>query len=339
MIVSKKIFLLIIVSIIFFIPSCSNDFQLTEGAVNIPVVYGFLTPEDEYTYIRVEKAFIDENVSGRELALDPTNFYYENITVTISNKTNPDKLSPEVQLERVDGNLIGLVREEGAFANTPNYLYRTRTSLLNLNPGDEYKVTIRDDKDNVMTEATTFCLTPYIPESMTTPSMNNDLSFTTIGTTNFRWINDRNAKLHNLQLIFYFDEIKNNQVNRRELIWNLGRNIVSDDNRAGFSIRGNEFYSFMASSLEKDPTIRRFFDKATIKLTSGGQEIQEFLTVANANLGITSSGEIPTFSNFSNQALGIFSSRTRYVREDVRLARMTLDSLRNGSVTKELNFQ
>lgn len=317
--------------------SCSNDFQLTEGEVNIPVVYGFLTPESEFTYIRVEKAFIDESVSGTVLAADPDNLYYNDITVSISHVSNPDKLP--VSLVRIDGNLEGLVREEGIFANAPNYLYKVATADLNLIPGDEYKITIRDGSDNILTEASTFCLTPYNDESLTTPSMNSDLSFNPIGTTSFRWLTDRNAAMHNLQIVFFYDEIREGVSAKKELIWNLGRNIVSDDNRAAYSIRGNEFYSFMANSLDKDPSVRRFFDRATINITSGGREVREYLTVANANLGITSSGEIPTYSNLSNGALGIFSSRTHFTRENIRLARLTLDSLRNGSVTKELNFQ
>lgn len=317
--------------------SCSNDFQLTEGDVNIPVVYGFLTPESEFTYVRVEKAFVDENIPGTELAADPQNLYYEDILVTITHVNNPNKLP--VSLTRIDGNLEGLVRDQGIFANTPNYLYKVATADLNLIPGDEYKITIRDASDNVMTEATTYCLSPYIEESLTTPSMNSDLSFTTTTSTSFRWITDPNAALHNLEIIFYYDEIKEGVSSKEELVWNLGRNIVSDDNRVSFSIRGNEFYSFLANSLEKDPSIRRFFDRATINITSGGREIREYLTVANANLGITSSGEIPTYSNLSNGALGVFSSRIQFTRENIRLARLTLDSLRNGSVTKELNFQ
>lgn len=323
--------------ILLSLASCSNDFQLTEGEVNIPVVYGFLTPEDEFTYIRVEKAFIDEKISGNELALDPNNLYYNNISVSISNASNPDKLP--VLLSRIDGNEEGIVREEGAFASAPNYLYKVATSVLNLIPGDEYTITIKDENDNLLTEATTYCLAPYISESLTTPSMNNDLSFSAIGNTSFRWITDRNAALHNLQIVFYYDEIKNGNNEEKQAVWNLGRNILSDDNRVTFSIRGNEFYTFMANNLDKDPSIRRFFDRATINITSGGLEIREYLTVANANLGITSSGEIPTYSNLTNGALGIFSSRTKFTREDIRLSRPTLDSLRNGSVTKELNFQ
>ena len=51
--------------------SCSNDFELTEGTVDLPVVYGTISVGDSATYIRVEKAFVDEQTSAVQLAKDP----------------------------------------------------------------------------------------------------------------------------------------------------------------------------------------------------------------------------------------------------------------------------
>jgi len=64
--------------------NCANDFELTTGATNKPVVYGFLSPTDTATYIRVEKAFVDENTSALELAQRPEELYYDDIEVVFS---------------------------------------------------------------------------------------------------------------------------------------------------------------------------------------------------------------------------------------------------------------
>lgn len=106
--------------------SCSNDFELTEGAVDTPIVYGMISVGDTATYIRVERAFVDENTSALVLSKDPAQLYYNDITVKIRHI----KTSKDYTLKRVDGNLEGYQRDAGAFADAPNYLYKIKKVSL-----------------------------------------------------------------------------------------------------------------------------------------------------------------------------------------------------------------
>ena len=71
----------------FLVSSCNEDFQLTEPWKDIPVVYGMLNRFDSAQYIRLEKAFVSEDLSARELAKYPDSIYYKNAKVTLINKT------------------------------------------------------------------------------------------------------------------------------------------------------------------------------------------------------------------------------------------------------------
>ena len=105
-------FVVIIISLTIFSISCSNDFELTEIGPDVPVVYGIISAQDTATYIRVEKAYIDENIGGDILARDPANLYFEDINVKIRHIAT----GKEYNLNKVDGNLEGYKREEGAFS-------------------------------------------------------------------------------------------------------------------------------------------------------------------------------------------------------------------------------
>ncbi|MBL0026441.1 MAG: DUF4249 family protein [Saprospiraceae bacterium] len=150
---------------VFLFFSCSNDFQLTEGQSDIPVIYGMLSPGDTATYIRVERAFIDENTSALTLAKDISRLYFDNPIVRIQHI----KTGKVYTLSRVDGNLDGYKRASGAFADAPNYLYKIRKTDLSLIAGDQYKLIISKNDGIVLSEALTAALVPLKNEDLTSP--------------------------------------------------------------------------------------------------------------------------------------------------------------------------
>jgi hypothetical protein len=74
-----------------------------------------------------------------------------------------------------------------------------------------------------------------------------------------------------------------------------------------------------------------------IQIWCAGHELEEFVKIAQANTGITSTQDIPTYTNLS-EGLGIFTSRNVATHTGFKIGTVTLDSLRNGIVTKDLNF-
>ena len=148
----KRIFYLLLpVFLIIGFSNCSNDFELTTGDTNKPVVYGFLSPKDTATYIRVEKAFVSENTNALHLAQRPEELYYEDIDVTLSSSGNTFTLT------RVDGAAEGYPREEGVFLNAPNYLYKlVLPTGETYDGGEAFTLSINDNlADTTITEVTT----------------------------------------------------------------------------------------------------------------------------------------------------------------------------------------
>ena len=322
--------LALFVIIISFL-SCSNDFDLTEGKVDIPVVYGIISDQDTATYIRVERAFSDEETSAFVLAKDPALLYYEDIKVSIvhvkTGKSHP--------LTRVDGNLEGYRRMAGAFADAPNYLYKIKNNEINYVGKDNYRLVISKNDNTILTEATTTAITPYSVASVSTPNASAKLAFGYTNDFRIRWSGGDEGVIHDIKFLFHITEVKNNQSVDTTITWNVARNIT----RFEHSFKGQEFYEFMNGALSKETNVQRFFNSAELVIITGGQAIKDYISIGQANLGITSSGEIPIYSNLSNGGVGIFSAKTEFSRADIELASATLDSLRNGIYTKSLNFK
>jgi len=312
--------------------SCSNDFDLTEPPREIPVVYGLISAADTTQYIRVEKAFIDENIPANVLAMDPANLYFENLDVKIRH----NRTGTEYNLTKVDGNTVGLQRSPGAFAQAPNFVYKLASKTNPLTAKDEYTLILRKPDGTTLSTATTRLLAKYENTDVTTPGVNSLIGFTYNGDFRIVWAADENAAIHDIQLIMhYVEERPGMPVERRSITWHMARNY----DRSTFSIRGREFYEFLARNMDANPNVARYFEHFSLSITSGGKEIRDYISVGQANTGITSSGEIPTYSNLSNGGLGVFSSKSQFLRTNIGATPPTIDSLKNGFITKSLNFR
>ena len=81
----------------------------------------------------------------------------------------------------------------------------------------------------------------------------------------------------------------------------------------------------------------RRFESLDFHITAAGQDFVDLQRIVQANGGITSSNQLPVFSNIS-EGLGIFASRSKLDIEGITLASSGIDSLVNGIYTKDLSF-
>lgn len=309
--------------------SCSNDFDLIEGNVDIPIVYGLIDVQDTAHYIRLEKAFVDPDIPATELALDPNNLYYDNAVVQfVKNPDGPNAAT--YTLNRVDGNLEGLVREEGAFAQAPNYLYKISAVDIPLQEEDTLQLVIEIPGEKVIT-ATTILVEQPIP---TSPSASSSFNFVTDRNVSLKWTNGNFATLTSCTMKIKYRESKNGVSRDSFIVWDVFKN----SDKSIFVIPGLEFFNLLANNLETDPEMDRFFLGIDYFLQSGGQEIQDFLSVSQANLGITSSGDIPVYSNLS-EGRGIFGSRASITLSNLQLTGTSIEALKSSDITAPLNFR
>jgi len=311
------------------ISACSNELDLVSDWKDVPVVYSLLDASDTAQYIRVEKAFLDPNTSALELAQVVDSLYYDNITVKLI-----DPAGEELDFDLIDANLDGFQREDGIFASSPNYVYKRKTDDINFIAGGLYKLEVQRGDDLPTVTAETNVLEPIeikVPNPQLTIRLQHESAF------KVKWTAGEEAKIFDVYLHFKYEETEPGNPNNlidKTLTWRMGSNIEDDE----VTVDGEEFYQFIMSSLDPLENGIRVPTSIEIQVDGAGKELQTYLTILEANSGITSSQELPVFTNLS-EGRGLFSSRYTAVEIDYVIGANTRDSLVMGIYTKDLGFQ
>lgn len=324
-----------LVLVTLFFSACTTDFQLEGEWKDIPVVYGFISVTDTAHYVRVEKAFLEPGGDANKIAQIPDSLYYDHATVQIKNIDTGEIFD----LEKVDGNLEGYQRDAGVFANAPNYLYKIKAEQAGFEGGENIQIIVNTGNDEKLIKGETKVLEPIVPsENLPNQSLALD-DYDRILT--IQWGHGEETKIFDLRMIVRYKESVPNTSDYvdKSVEWLLDRRLLNDDKRtkSSFKFAAEEFYKFLGQAIDENPAVERTNLRVDINIVGGGAEFLEYLTISDANLGITSSNQVPVYTNLS-EGYGIFTSKGFAAREGLYLNVVALDSLESGIYTKLLNF-
>ncbi len=341
--------LLLLLPVLALLAGCSNDFEVAAPWKEIPVVYSILSAKDTAQYVRIEKAFLDPQTSGLEVAQIADSLYYpaDAISVYLERASN----NTRIQLTRVDGNFEGFPRKSGIFATQPNWLYKVKTpSGQALAAGEKYRLVINraDGKADITAETTIPGEFSFkVPNEVQSPPL---LNFFNAQTTSLNWRTDVNGVYFNAYVkIRYREEAPNGTtLAHRTLVWTAFTNTRRTDRLAGANgqyigeaeINGQDFFNFLADSI---PAVTnndryRYFEFADLTLEGGGREIAEYLSTASVASGITSAESIPSYTNIS-EGFGIFTSKNRTTLGNIKIESKTVDEMNRNERAVRLNFR
>jgi hypothetical protein len=330
-------FLWLALCIYLFSAGCSNDFEVTAPWKDIPVVYGLLDIGDSAHYIRVEKAFLDARENALEIAQRPDSLYYQNAKVQLIRVSSGQAFT----LQRVDGNIEGYPRENGIFAKSPNWLYKIDSSSIRL--AVKEKIRFKLDRGNGLPEVTAETVVLEKGRQRTPQPVDGRFAFQYNLPVKVSWSAAPEARIFDVVLKLNYAEwpVSNpSQVQTKSLEWVWVRGLRADSPQPELSVEktGLEFYQFLKGNLQENIGLRRIFLGTDLVIINGGAELEKFISVSQANSGLSGAQELPVFTNLS-EGRGIFSSRNFLVTKNVQLTSESRDSLRFGIYTKSLNFQ
>lgn len=313
-----------------FLLSCKEDFDIAAEKKDIPVVYGLLSRQDTAHYIKVERAFLVPGRSAFEIAQIPDSFYYKNLDVKIEDLNNGQFYT----MREVDGTNEGYPRDTGPFAQFPNIMYKLTAAELPLRPEGTYKLHInRSDGSPEITAQTTL----VEDFNISTPTSTAKLRFTNTSQLLVRWSQSDNAAFYDVYVTTHYTEAPFDNPNdtiSKSLRWKVADRVTA----VQVSFLGENYLRFLRDNLEENQAIIRELKGVDVTVVAGGPEFFDYLNVIIANTGITSSEEVPNYTNIS-EGLGIFSSRSRAYSPNHELTAESFDTLRFGAITKDLNFQ
>lgn len=331
----KSFNLKLYISIIFLITitiltqnSCNEDFDLTEPWKDIPIVYAAFNRSDTAQYVRLEKAFVSENLAATELAMNPDSLYYKNAIVKVINKT----ANKEYILTKVDAALDNYQRRPGDFATNPNYMYKIRTKDMTLKGGDLLIVEVdRGDNSKKVTSSITMMRDVKLYEFDTSF---RQLNFDPKQAQSFSWIPGPDAKVFSFRMFVNVEEY--NTVTAKLEYKLLTVEMLINGVETNYLLNGKSFFELIKNSLQVDPQLRRTISYIVLELKSGSSELRNYLNVVNANTGLTASQEIPRYTNISEGFGLVFS--TSVWRKSYTIGSETILKLRSDESTKNLNF-
>ncbi|MBC8045972.1 MAG: DUF4249 family protein [Fimbriimonadaceae bacterium] len=333
----------------FLFQDCSTDFDLNADFKESPVIYALLSQSDSIHYIRINRAFLNDEIDAITMASDPNEIYYGNeLTVKLEELIFGGVVDAYL-VERVNGDTLGIPKNtDGIFASAPNILYRFKA---NLNAEHVYRITVT----NTETGITAVAETPIIDSfKITRPNDESifpqSVTFSMFTPYEMRWISAIDAKFYDLSLRFHYrDRIyfpagdSFQTTNSGQVEWKFAKEYAADNTNGGFTITydvsGPAFYNFIKENFSPvaDDNLYRFADSVQFIIDAGGQTLYDYMQYNNSTLGLTEGQVTDPFTNVVG-GLGVFSTRFHKEGKIYPLQGQTIDSIACGSITGGLNF-
>lgn len=306
--------LLGIVFLLSLMSSCDNSLDVTAEWKEIPVVYGLLNPYAKHNYIRINRAYLNDEGSALTYASNPDSIQFEDLTVVLVEKQDGQERNT-INLVKVDGDTIGLPKEDGLFAKSPNILYRTSYDIKPSSFIDLYTydlVIINNKNGNVYRSSTN-----VVGESeILSPIREADPRFNiTDDSTRFLFIDYREAaqsRMYDCLIRFRYKEYPIGDPDNYRIDsvdWTVFKNQFTIKlfgyEEQIVSRKQYVFYDYLSSAIPHDPTVEREPIDMGFYLLGGGEDLYTYIQVNKPSIGIVQ--KKPEFTNIEN-GLGIFSS-------------------------------
>jgi hypothetical protein len=310
-----NIFLLLLLSVLVFIASCEEDFDLTAEYKDITIAYGLLDMGEDTTFIRINKAFLGDGNILEMAKVEDSSIYVTGLEAYIEEWDGSTRLN-SYPLDTM--HIFN--KEDGLFYNPYQLLYFT---VFEIQTGLNYKLVI-NVKDKTVTGETH----PVEDFSMAKPSAGAKFIQFRRGTESaVEWESADFGKRYEVLIRFNYKELKegNPDTISRKVDWFLGtyKSQSLEGAEEMFSPYSNDaFYNIIsdpfgsgvpyADPAEEARVTERFTYNVEFIISVGGEELNTYMEVNEPSNSIIQ--DKPDYTNISN-GLGVFSSRFRKVRE------------------------
>lgn len=326
--------------------ACDNDVELLGDDPAVPVVFGAFNSVDDLQTVSVTKTFrFAEGAGAREAAMTPDSVYFavEDLAVIATNLST----GATTTAERFDASAEGIARAPGAFPTAPNFAYRYDAEVLELEPGDSLELRLeRSGADPALVRL------PVLPElgyvRSREPPERYALTAENEFTTNWRVDVDEPEDADALSLFevgfnfAYLETDAAGATRAKTLYWPAATNRTATGDsrpRSTASIDMSVLFDVLLGELDSIPGGSRRFRYLQIVITGGDQSFVDYLDLLRANTGITSTQELPPFSNVEN-ALGLYASITQLSQDTfATLSPASFDMLFTDDELAPLNFR
>lgn len=329
---------------VFLFNGCDNSLNVTADWTEIPVIYGLLNPSASENYIRINRAYLNQEGDAISYGAVADSIYFEDLTVSLVESRNGVE-GNTISFAKVDGDTIGLSKEPGVFAQTPNILYRTNYDIKSTDFANlyAYELVVVNNKSNKVYRSKANMVGD---SEILSPLRESDPRFNIDDdTTRYIYIIYREApqaKMYDCVIRFRYQEYdKSNpsQIRIDSVDWNVFKRKETIRLR-GYeeqqtNVRSYLFYDFLSSSMEANPDVERKPIDMGFYLYAAGEDMYTYVEVNQPSIGIVQ--KKPEFTNISD-GLGIFSSLNIKSLPHIKIDDPMLTRLTASERVADLNF-
>jgi hypothetical protein len=322
---------LAVVAAVVLLSACSEKFDVAAPYKSITVVYGILDRRDTAHYVRIQKAFMDQDKSALVMATVPDSSFDNDLEVRVAkiNMRN-DFVESYITLNRIDLNAEGYQKPSGTFFNTPNYAYKFKGDL---DPNFYYRLLIKHRSTGNVDSAETPIIDDLDADKFNIPLIDDGgpfeamLSFANQNPNDYKTVVCRYTPAPSYRFqgsvtpaavaqgVLRFNWVDSNGIDGTETKHhydlNLGYVPVSTDYFL-YQLYNTALYSGMKSALgTAPPNVYRLIDRAEIKIYLGTPDFYTYITIQNLqSTGLTGSEIKPSYTNLKGKnVLGLFTAR------------------------------
>lgn len=306
--------------------ACENEVYINADYKETIVVYALLDPQDSIQYIKVNKAYLNQDLGALQTAKISDSLYLD---------------STHVELRRLaNGQIIVCTMEEGPkkdsgiFANNRNLLWVTREKIF---PNEEYEITITNPLtktkavSNTKTVGITKIRSPFIDQ---TNIFSMGPEYVTIS-----YVVAPNAFSYDARFHVYLEEIDGADTNKKTekmVTWRVLNNFLVGNNSSPMrQIPRLSFLQFLQSNINASPKLKHRIKWVGITVYAGNQTLVDYISVNEPSIGIVQ--KQAEFSNIEG-GYGLFASRSTSKVWYVPMDPASIVYLQKHELTKALNF-
>lgn len=304
--------------------SCSEDFEVAAPYKQVTVVYGILNIEDTAHYIRVQKAFMDENKSAIDMSKQPDSSFYNQLEVKVVEYLG-NTATQTITLQKVDMNQEGYQKQSStntqSFFTSPNYGYKFKHAL---NTSREYRVIITNpetgkidssDRIGIVSNDSTNISSGFDVNEFKLASYTLNFSRTVpTAKTTFFVNTPTNGYILEGYIRFHYMEknIITNAEERKSVDYNFSTLNTTPSEPYQPSVQNLAILSYLRDAIGAAPNnVERYMDSCDIYFYAGSKELYSYKFVNQSQGGSLTNDNIqPNYTNMVSQdAIGVIGSR------------------------------
>lgn len=339
-------FLLLMITVL----SCKDKITIAAPYKDVIVIYGLLDAADTAHYVRIQKAFLDENESAYDMAKVADSNYLKNLSVKVEKINSEGEIDSTFTLTRVDLNKEGYPKDSGAFFNDVNYAYKFTNSLL---PAYTYRLVVT----NLNTGKADSAETPIIDESKNVfrvsffNTVNNKIDFSDTASYKLYQLGftaPATAQIFSgmMRIRWYDVNLSTGDSVLQQRDWNFASTaldyVAPGSNAVTLEVHNLDFYHFLAKAMGPAPTgIVRHMAYNDIFIYAATHDFYEYQLIAtNQQNGITGQYVHPNYTNVKGpDALGLFAGRAIRAGYHFYFNSFTINSLMASSIMAGTNIK